>query len=123
MTSFSDQVRGFAGKVRSDNEAVVAACGVIVQSEVTVGGPISSAPGQPVRSGALRLSFIPEFITPLHWRTSTNLPYAEAIENGVGPHGPLTLRSSVGGFRSVAHIAHNFDRIVEHATRSVRGAS
>jgi hypothetical protein len=105
----------------TSKELFVGVCAV-VQAEGTVGGPISGSPGQPVETGALRASYIPEFIDAHTFEISSNLEYAEPIENGVGPHGPLILRSSVGGFHSWKTVRAGFPRIVEHVAGEVGGA-
>jgi hypothetical protein len=76
------------------------------------GSELTGAPGQPVDTGALKASWQLVFDDPNHATIGTNLVYAEPIEDGVGKYGPLTLRSSVGGFHSVKQTAANFDRIV-----------
>lgn len=79
---------------------------------VVEGSELTGAPGQPVDTGALRASWHLDFSDADHATISTNLAYAEAIEEGVGPSGPLTLRSPVGGWHSVVQTAANLDRIV-----------
>lgn len=106
-------------RIDAKNRAVFVGSAAIVQSELTVGGPITGAPGQPVRSGALRASYIPEFVDDHTWQSTSGLPYAEGIENGVGPHGPIQIRSSVGGSHSIKLIRAGFPAIVAHVTREV----
>lgn len=81
-----------------------------VQRSIVEGSAITGAPGQPVGQyahkvgGALKGSWIPRFLGPWVWRTTTRLDYAPSIEDGVSyAHGGsrMTLRSSVGGFHSV----------------------
>ena len=72
-----------------------------VHKSITIGSAITGAPGQPVDTGQLRGSWVPRFLGPWQWRDTTNTVYAPGIEDGIGPHGQITLRSSVGGFHSV----------------------
>ena len=84
------------------------------------GSSITGAPGQPVDTGALRASFVDDFVSPTSWRIQTNIEYAPAIEDGIGAHGPITLRSKVGGHHSVKKTVAGWERIVDHVTRNVR---
>jgi hypothetical protein len=86
------------------------------------GSELTGAPGQPVATGNLRNSWQFEFPTPDSARISTNVEYAQPIEDGIGRFGPLTLRSAVGGFHSVAMTVANFDRIIEDVRRRVPAA-
>lgn len=83
---------------------------------------IAGSPGQPVQTGTLRNSWQTTIVSPTEVLISSNLAYAPVIEDGVGRHGkPLTLRSHVGGFHSVAHTLTNIDRLVDQVTREVAG--
>lgn len=84
-----------------------------VQRSIQEGSEITGAPGQPVDTGNLRASW--QLTFPGEWvaESSTGVEYAPPIEHGVGPYGPLTLRSQVGGFHSVALTAAGADRIVD----------
>ncbi len=90
---------------------------------VVLGSMLTGAPGQPVDTGYLRASW------QLAWEgsglavISTNVEYALAIEEGIGPHGRLTLRSQVGGFHSVKLTVAGFDRIVRAAVEEARRAA
>jgi hypothetical protein len=85
------------------------------------GSELTGAPGQPVQSGNLRASWHLDFPTTDRAEISTNVIYAEGVEEGTGVYGPLTLRSPVGGFHSVKITAANLDRIVDHEKRRVMG--
>lgn len=76
------------------------------------GSPVTGAPGQPVDTGNLKASWQEDFESPTAATISTNVVYARPIEDGVGPHGPLTLRSAVGGFHSVGLTIAGFGAIV-----------
>jgi hypothetical protein len=94
-----------------------------VQRSVVEGSELTGAPGQPVDLGYLKGSFIPDFVSPLRWRLTTNAAYAPSIEDGVSyAHGgtPLTLRSPVGGFHSVKLTKAGWPRIVAQIASEVR---
>lgn len=103
-----------------------------VHRSVVFGSEITGAPGQPVgqygpgyhpgkRGGTLRDSWTPRFLTPEKWELSTNVIYARPIEDGVGRYGALRLRSTVGGFHSVAKTVGGFGKIADTVTREVIG--
>lgn len=92
-------------------------------SSVVNGDARTGAPGSPVRSGLLKSSWQLQFSSPNEAEISTNVEYARSIEDGISyAHGgtPLTLRSEVGGFHSVALTVANFDRIVESEAAKIR---
>ncbi|HXG70336.1 MAG TPA: hypothetical protein VNJ04_06940 [Gemmatimonadaceae bacterium] len=88
---------------------------------IQTGSPITGAPGQPVDTGALRASWQVEYPAANEALISTNLEYAQPIEDGIGKHGPLQLRSAVGGWHSLKMTVAGFQRIVNHVTREVAG--
>lgn len=94
-----------------------------VQRSVVNGSEITGAAGQPVQTGALKASYIPEFLGRDSWRLTTNTVYARPIEEGVGQYGPLILRSAVGGFHSIALTVAGFSRIVAVVVRRVKGGA
>lgn len=114
MSAFGDQIAGFTRRVETKSKAVFVGVATEVQRSVVNGSPLTGAAGQPVDTGRLKASFIGEFKSATEWELTTDVPYAPAIEDGVGQFGPLTLRSETGGFHSVKLTAANFDRIVEH---------
>ncbi len=89
------------------------------------GSEVTGAPGQAVRTGTLRNSVMLERTGPDSATISSNIIYAEPMEEGIGAHGQLTLRSSVGGFHSFKLTAANADRLVVQAKEVVlrRGAA
>ena len=99
--SFQDEVRNFAQKVERKQREIFVNCASAVHQSVVTGSPVTGAPGQPVDTGALRASWVLRFESDHVAMTSTPIVYAPIIEDGRGPHGPLTLRSTVGGFHSV----------------------
>lgn len=118
MSARSDMERIVLRIEAKNRELFVAVCALVLAS-IAFGSEITGAPGQPVLTGALRASWILEFVSQTLARITTNLVYARGIEDGVGPYGPLTLRSSVGGFHSIELTRTGFPRIVAHVTRTV----
>jgi hypothetical protein len=121
--SFSDQVRSFALKVDGQARDVFVGTVAAAAASITDGSALTGAPGQPVDTGALKASWQTVFETPTSAVIGTNLVYAPLIEDGIsGKTGqPLTLRSQVGGFHSVALTVLNFDRIVADEAAKVAG--
>jgi hypothetical protein len=114
--SFADQVRSFSVKVEGVARDVFVNTVTATAESITDGSALTGAPGQPVDTGALKASWQTVFESPTSAVIGTNLVYAPLIEDGIsGRTGqPLTLRSAVGGFHSVALTVLNFDRIVEN---------
>jgi hypothetical protein len=77
---------------------------VALHGSIQTGSAVTAAPGQPVDTGNLRNSWLYEFDTPMTATISTNVEYAEAVEDGVGPHGPREYgqKNGIGGSHSVA---------------------
>lgn len=117
----ADDVEKFAAKVEARTMATFVNTAVLVQESVVDGSPVTGAPGQPVDTGALRASWQLTFPGATVAEVATAVEYAPAIEAGIGPHGPMTLRSAVGGFHSVALTRSSFDRVVEHALKQAGG--
>ncbi len=122
MISFSEQMQQAVQKARNDLMHLHGRVSVAAQNEVKFGGGVTGAPGQPLKSGALRNSYQLTFPTPTTSQIATDKPYARSIELGVGPHGPLTLRSSIGGFHSIALVVAGFDRLVANELAQMQGA-
>lgn len=117
--SFREDLKRFSVKVQTRNRDIFVGMTEEVQRSVVEGSEITNSPGQPVDTGALKASWIPEFTSPTEWQTSTNLVYAPVIEAGVGANGPLTLRSQVGGFHSVALTVAGAQAIADHVAKRV----
>ncbi len=97
---YGADIQRFIHKTRGLSRDVFVSLATKVHASVKVGSPTTGAPGQPVDTGNLRNSWILG-IGPDVAEISTNVEYARAIEDGIGAHGPLQLRSKVGGFHSV----------------------
>lgn len=128
--TFSGDLAKFADKVRGNLVEIVTEGGVEVQRSVVEGSELTGAPGQPVDTGNLKGSFIPERTGDLEWQTTTNVEYAPAIEAGIQqPYTTadgqsvtpkaMTLRSKVGGFGSVALTRAGWQKIVDHVVPKV----
>lgn len=118
----AQDLKAWAAKVERNLHAIFLNTATAVRDSVVEGSPVTGAPGQPVDTGNLKSSWVLAFTEPGVAEVSTNVEYAPAIEDGVGPHGPMTLRSKVGGFHSVKLTRSNFDRLVADVTRSTVGA-
>ncbi len=119
--SFASDLKRFSVKVEARNRRVFVGTVSEVTRSVVEGSVLTAAPGQPVDTGNLKASWHTSFDSPTQSTLSTNVVYAPAIEDGVGPYGPLTLRSSVGGWHSVKLTVAGFQRIVDKVTRDEGG--
>lgn len=98
---------------------------------IQTGAAITGSPGQPVgqygpgyhegeTGGTLRDSWQVAFESPTRAIIGTNVKYAKPIEDGIGKYGPLTLRSTVGGFHSRKLTIAGMQRIVDAEVAKVR---
>lgn len=121
--SFADDVKRFAVKVEARSREVF--LGVVEESTraIVEGSEITASPGQPVDTGRLRASWQTVFEGPDRAIIGTNVEYAQAVEDAVGPHGAVTYgKSGIGGSHSVKQLVANFDRVVSVvASRVPRG--
>lgn len=118
---FSGKMREFAVLVDMRSRAVFVNVASAAKDSITDGSPMTGAPGQPVQTGALKGSWQLRFESPTRAVISTDKLYAPAIEDGQGPHGPLTLRSPVGGFHSVALTVAGIPALVADETAKLGG--
>lgn len=124
--SAADQVRQFSLKVRSRSAAIFQTVVEDTRDSIVEGSVVTGAPGQPVDTGALRASWQTVRPSPTRAVIGTNLSYAKAVEDGVGPEGPRVYgrKNNIGGSHSVKMTVRSFDRIVAHAVARVkRGTS
>lgn len=87
-----------------------------VEQSVKEGSTITGAPGQPVDTGYLRASWIPQFLSLWTWLLSSNAAYAKDVEDNVRNvrfrnHGPHSVKLTYAGF----------DRIVAAVTARITG--
>lgn len=119
---FKDDVNRFGDKAARRIRAVHHEAVFTAHRSITLGSPLTGAPGQPVDTGRLRNSWQISILSPGNARIATRVKYARSIEDGVSyAHGgvKLTLRSQVGGFHSLKMTVANWDRIVRDANRRV----
>lgn len=90
-----------------------------MRDSVTIGSDLTGSPGVIEDTGNLKLTWLAgsDFQGPMLYVMETNAAYAKVIEEGVGPHGPITQRSEKGGFHAVKLTKDNFDRILKEAVR------
>lgn len=119
MGAFKEDVLRFTRTVEAKHKHVFAGIATAVHDSIVNGSAITGAPGQPVDTGTLKASWQPEFIDANTFQTSTNVEYAPVIEDNLRG---ATLRSSVGGFHSVALTVAGFDRIVASEVAKVADA-
>lgn len=121
MSAFLTQLKNFNVKARRQVLNAFVFATEELRRSVTIGSEVTGAPGQPVKTGNLRSSWIGDFVGPTSWLLSTNVEYAVYIEDGGNSYGPFTLRSQVGGFHSVKLTVSNWDRVVEFAALRAGG--
>lgn len=121
--SFSADLRAFTVKVEARTQDIFNGVVAETQRSIVEGSEITGAPGQPVDIGTLRASWQVWYERPFIGVVATNIVYAPAIEDGVGPYGPLTLRSQVGGWHSVKLTQAGMNRIIEQVTTGVTGGN
>ncbi len=121
---FADDMNRFNAKLEQRHREVFVGVASAVENSITEGSPLTGAPGQPIDKGVLiaswQLSFEEEWVA-LIGSGGAAADYNRSIEDGEGPHGPLTLRSSVGGFHSVALTRAGFQPIVDDVAAKVNG--
>jgi hypothetical protein len=132
--SAGDQMRAFVKVVETRQRDVFTGMVDEAHRSIQEGSEITGAPGQPVGQtrkehgtihlgGTLKASWQRWFPSPTSAMIATNVIYAPAIEHGVGHWGGLTLRSSVGGFHSVALTVAAWQRIADYVVERVRGGA
>ena len=116
MSRNEDAVRQMVAQIHAKTSAIFEDVGMEAQRSIVEGSELTGAPGQPVDTGNLKGSWSRWYDSPTKQTIGTNVVYAPAIEDGIGPHGPMTLRSQVGGFHSVAHTLNGLQRILDAVT-------
>lgn len=117
MTKNTDAVRVMLAQINATTSAIFEDVGMEAQRSIVEGSELTGAPGQPVDTGNLKSSWTRWYDSPTRQTIGTNVEYAPNIEDGVGPHGPLTLRSTVGGFHSVAHTLNRLQNVLDVVTK------
>lgn len=113
--SFKSSIDTFKKKVDANAKRTFVNIVAMAKESIVEGSPLTGAPGQPVATGNLKGSWHESFPKPYVAQISTNVSYARAIEDGIGPHGEMTVRSEVGGFHSVKLTIAGLPRLVEAA--------
>ena len=119
MIRFSDQLDAVMETLRQRQRDVFLGTAEALQQSMVEGSAVTGSPGQPVDTSALKGSWQETFPGEWQWQTTTNVVYAPGIEEGEGPHGPMTLRSEVGGFHSRKLTVAGFDDLVDSVVREV----
>ncbi len=117
--SFSDDMKRIQIELEARVLRVFDAQVLHAHRSIVEGSEVTGASGQPVKFGTLRASYQVTKESRTRASITTNLPYAEGIELGEGPHGPLTLRSPVGGFHSIEKTVTGMQAIVDYETAQV----
>jgi hypothetical protein len=117
---FSRDLKRFSLLVGHRQRLIHAIVASKLHESVVDGSAITGSPGQPVDTGNLKTSFVGSFPEDLVWELTTNVVYAPGIEEGVGPHGRIQIRSEVGGIGSVKKTVAGFDRIVRKSMSEIR---
>lgn len=117
-TPFREQLRQFTVTLATRERAVFTGVVLETQRSIVDGSELTGAPGQPVKTGALKASWQSHLEGATTAIISTNIQYAPYIEDGGNSRGPFTFRHG-GGAHSVALTATNFDRIVKDVTARV----
>lgn len=111
--AFDTEVQAWVAKVRQNQRDIFLGCVADVKESIQGGSPVTAAPGQPVDTGNLINSWQDTYPNPWIGEVTTNVEYAQAIEDGqqapyttkkgtqVTPR-PIRFRSAVGGAHSVA---------------------
>lgn len=111
--TFSDDLRRHRANRDRRYREIFVACTEEVKRSVVEGSTITGAPGQPVQEGTLKGSWIGSFVNPDLWRFVTKIVYAPVVE--VLPE--ASIKSAVGGPRSVAKTRTGWPKIVDHVGR------
>lgn len=114
--SFEGQLNDFARLVDRRIHDTFVGCATEVHRSVVEGSALTGAPGQPVDTGNLKGSWVPEFLSPTYWQTTTGVEYARHVEENVrgvkfknhGPHSVALTRT--GWPRIVAHVVAQVKR-------------
>jgi hypothetical protein len=118
--SFQNDLGRFSEKLQRRHRAWFVIASETTLIHIKEGSPVSGAPGQPVQTRHLYNNWGPvRYVAAWVSEILTNVTYAKPIEEGVGPHGPLTLRSRVGGFHSLLRIRRNWQRVIEWCLQRV----
>jgi hypothetical protein len=113
--SAEGEIRRATQQVTAMTQEVYTRVVLQVQHSIQYGSPVTGAPGQPVDTAALLGSWGHEFETPTRAFITTSKEYAEAVDDGIGPHGPVVYgaKNGIGGSGSVKQTAANMQKLVD----------
>jgi hypothetical protein len=114
--NFEAAINGFVRKTEQVTDRVLLDAAMTVHRSITVGDPLTGAPGQPVDTSNLKDSWgpVPVKSAPGVYDILSDVIYAPVIEYNIRG---ATLRSAVGGFHSRALTIAAWQNIVDDAVR------
>lgn len=115
--SFANDLNRFTERLERQRRDIFVGVAVAVHDSVVEGSPVTGAPGQPVDTETLKESWTLSFPSATLARVITNVEYAEPVEEGIGPYGPMQLRSEVGGWHSVKLTRAGYQHLVDQVVR------
>jgi hypothetical protein len=115
---FFQQMSKAAAMFTAGGETLIQRVNDHVGESIRVGSPVTGAPGQPVKTGALLASWVRVQSGPHAVQFYSGLPYASVIEHNLRG---AQLRSAVGGFHSVKLTKNGFLNIVNHELSLMAG--
>lgn len=123
--SFGDQMGRVRLRIATTHRAVFDGAVLEATRAIVEGSEITGSPGQPVDTGNLKASYQTVYESPTRAVIGTNVEYARAVEDGIGPHGAVTYgaKNGIGGSHSVRQLVVNWDRVVAVVTERERGRS
>jgi hypothetical protein len=121
--AFRDGISRYADEMEARKLATHDITVELAKQSWQFGSPTTGSPGVIVDLGNLRNSIMREDESPTRSVVATNTVYAGPIEDGIGPNGPITQRSAVGGFHALALTVSSFDRLVDTAAKAAAGGS
>lgn len=121
---FNDAIKKFNDKAKARTQAAFLNSGAHMHRSITVGSPVTGAPGQAVQDvgGGTLLNSWQLTISKTRIKSSTDSPYAQSNEDGIARPGggPYIQRSAIGGRHSVQKTTDALDLIVEHEVDLIR---
>lgn len=109
--AFAQDMARIRGKIAKRDRAMFVNCSTELQRSVVEGSEVTGSPGQPVDTGLLKGSYIPEFTGRWTWRTSSNVEYAPHVEHNVrgatfNNGGPHNRALTVAGWKRIVAFVH-----------------
>lgn len=107
--SFRDDLARFNKRIRVANNDVFINTASHAHESIVNGSAATGAPGQPVDTGRLRASWQLHFESPTKAVISTNVEYAEAVEDNLRNvkfknHGPHSVKLTVAGLQRIVDV-------------------